>query len=40
MNKRGKRTEKAKLAVATVAYYGSDDRTPTKVAVGIVREAV
>jgi hypothetical protein len=38
MGKKGKRREKAKLPVATVAYYGPDDKTPTKVAVGIVKE--
>ena len=30
--------ERAKLPVATVAYYGPDDRTPTKVAVGIITQ--
>lgn len=28
----------AKYPVATVAYYGPDDRTPTKIAVGIVNQ--
>jgi hypothetical protein len=38
MGKRSKKRAGAKLPVATVAYYGPDDRTPTKVAVGIVSE--
>jgi hypothetical protein len=38
MGKKSKKSGKAKLPVATVAYYGPDDRTPTKVAVGIVTE--
>ncbi|MFC1971366.1 hypothetical protein ACFLV0_05530 [Chloroflexota bacterium] len=38
MSKRIKRREQARLPVATVAYYGPDDKTPTKVAVGIVTE--
>lgn len=37
MSKKGKQKEKAKLPVATVAYYGPDDKTPTKVAVGIIK---
>lgn len=38
MRKKSKKSGKAKLPVATVAYYGPDDKTPTKVAVGIVTE--
>jgi hypothetical protein len=38
MGKKGKKIGKAKLPVATVAYYGPDDKIPTKVAVGIVTE--
>ncbi|MFC1929497.1 hypothetical protein ACFLW6_01320 [Chloroflexota bacterium] len=38
MSKKRKGREQARLPVATVAYYGPDDRTPTKVAVGIVTE--
>lgn len=38
MSKRKKRTEQAKLPVATVAYYGPDDKTATKVTASIVRE--
>ena len=37
MGKKSKQGGKAKLPVATVAYYGPDDKTPTKVAVGIVK---
>jgi len=36
MSSRRKQGKKAKLPVATIAYYGPDDKTPTKVAVGIV----
>jgi hypothetical protein len=38
MSKKSKKSGKAKLPVVTVAYYGPDDETATKVAVGIVRE--
>ena len=38
MTKKGKRGGNGKLPMATVAYYGPDDKTPTKVAVGIVRQ--
>jgi len=38
MSKKSKQRNKAKLPVATVAYYGPDDKTATKVAVGIVKE--
>jgi len=38
MGKKGKKSGKGKLPVVTVAYYGPDDKTATKVAVGIVRE--
>jgi hypothetical protein len=38
MSKKGKQSGRAKLPVATVAYYGPDDRTATKVAVSIVRQ--
>jgi hypothetical protein len=38
MGKKSKKNRKAKLPVATVAYYGPDDKTSTKVAVGIVEE--
>jgi hypothetical protein len=38
MSKKSKEGRRARLPVATVAYYGPDDRTPTKVAVGIVTE--
>jgi hypothetical protein len=37
MSKKSKHKENAKLPVATIAYYGPDDKTPTKVAVGIPR---
>jgi hypothetical protein len=40
MGKGKRRREQAKLPVATVAYYGPDDKTATKVAVGIVKEWV
>jgi len=36
MSKKHKGREQVRLPVATVAYYGPDDRTPTKVTVGIV----
>ncbi len=35
MSQKGRQSGRAKLPVATVAYYGPDDKTPTKVAVGI-----
>lgn len=38
MSKKKKRKEKPTLPVATVAYYGPDDKTPTKVAVGIIQQ--
>ena len=38
MSKKSKRRDKAKLPVATVAYYGPDDKTPTKVVVGIISD--
>jgi len=38
MSKRKKRTRQARLPIATVAYYGPDDKTATKVAVGVVKE--
>ncbi len=38
MSKKGRRRERARLPVATVAYYGPDDKIATKVAVGIVNE--
>lgn len=38
MVKKGKHSAKAKLPVATVAYYGPDEKTPVKVAVGIITE--
>ena len=38
MSKKERRREKAKLPLTTVAYYGPDDKMPTKVAVGIVKE--
>jgi hypothetical protein len=37
MSQKGRQRGRAKLPVATVAYYGPDDKTPTKVAVGIVK---
>ncbi len=37
-SKSNKQHRKAELPVATVAYYGPDDKTPTKIAVGIVTE--
>jgi len=39
--KRGSRHKsysKAKFPVATIAYYGPDDKTPIKIAVGIVEK--
>ncbi|HDQ26312.1 MAG TPA: hypothetical protein ENN43_06165 [bacterium] len=30
--------EKTKFPAATIAYYGPDDRTPVKIAVGIINE--
>lgn len=38
MSQKGKQRRRANLPVATVAYYGPDDKTPTKVAVGIVKQ--
>jgi hypothetical protein len=38
VSKKKKREEKTILPVATVAYYGPDGRTPTKVAVGITQQ--
>jgi len=38
MSKRKKQRQKGKLPVVTVAYYGPDDKTATKVAVGLVKE--
>jgi len=38
MSKKSKERGKAKLPVVTVAYYGPDDKTATKVAVGLVKE--
>ena len=35
---RPRRTDEAKFPLATVAYYGPDDKTATKVAVGIIME--
>jgi len=37
MSQKGEQRRRAKLPVATVAYYEPDDKTPTKVAVGIVK---
>lgn len=37
MSKKRKCQEKVTLPVTTVAYYGPDDKTPTKVAVGIIK---
>ena len=38
MSKRKKQRQKGKLPVVTVAYYGPDDKTATKIAVGLVKE--
>jgi len=38
MTKKGKQGGNGKLPMATVAYYGPDDKTPTKVAVSIIRQ--
>jgi hypothetical protein len=38
MSKRKKQREKGRPPVVTVAYYGPDDKTATKVAVGLVKE--
>lgn len=38
MSKKGRHGRKAASPVATVAYYGPDDKTPTKVAVGIIQQ--
>jgi len=35
-SRKGRRGDKVKLPVATVAYYGPDDKVSTKVAVGII----
>jgi hypothetical protein len=36
VSKKGRQGDKTKLPVATVAYYGPDDKISTKVAVGII----
>ncbi len=36
MGKKSRRGAKVEPVVATIAYYGPDDRTPAKVVVGIV----
>jgi len=38
MSKRKKQRKQSRLPVVTVAYYGPDDKTATKVAVGLIKE--